>query len=297
MGRGLKNGSERCIITDMKIKDISAHVVCATRAHRDTTRGLISIQMEIPLYVWTELLTHRRFSRNASSARAMSTKRYTDMGYYVPDTWYRQGDGMQSGESIADDSVYECIDAYEYFMRRTTEWADHLGKRFSLAKEQRNRLIPPIKIVRGIVTGTEDAWYSFLRLRDNSMADVAMQKLAHRVAESISAVEWNYGYDHKPFYDDSIVSSVARIARVSYNRESGKDDATLYDMLLREKHLSPFEHIAQWKPDPYMSNFTCKREDVILDTQTHDVQWWKNQYSGWQSYRSEIETLGELIII
>lgn len=279
----------------MQAKDISVAVILATRPDTYTERGLITFMVDVPLYIWTELLTHRRFSRNASSARAMSTKRYSDMGFYLPDTWYTQGEGMKSGEQMATGSL-TCIEAYQDVMEYTSILAQEFTSQYNVAKEQANRIIPPLKMVRGIVTGTEDAWQWFLKLRNHPSADVAMQRFAqkvHALMYHIAKDGWNYSSTHTPFEADTIEQTIARIARVSYNRERGKNDVELYQYLIEQNHLSPFEHVAQWVTNPHMSNFTSKQEDVQMSTLVDNVQWWKNTYSGWQSLRSELERNNE----
>ena len=58
--------------------------------------GLITLQIEVPSYIWLETLTHRNFARNSSSNRAMGTERSIAMGFLLPEVFYTQGEGMRS---------------------------------------------------------------------------------------------------------------------------------------------------------------------------------------------------------
>lgn len=275
---------------------INAKVLLATRPPRMQDHGLITLQIECPLYVWTELLTHRRFSRNASSGRAMSVKRYTGMGNYVPRVFYKQGKGMRADMTrpiryqwIAE-QLYKSVYTYA---NTVATLLDKLG----VSKEQKNRVIPQSKIVRGIVTGTEDAWRAFLELRNTEHADNAMQDLARDIKLAIGYAQWEYKHEHiplkpsaeevyaardcgLPLEDIQTYIAMARLARVSYAREKGKDDLTLAVTLLREKHLSPMEHIAYWKENPFNCSYTCMVEDrLYTDTRVY----------GWEHARAAQE--------
>lgn len=235
--------------------------------------GIISLQIECPLYVWTELLTHRNFARNASSARAMGTKRYTDMGFYLPSIFYTQGIGMQASESpIARQFLARVIWKSAVTFSSTCAW---LLERLHVAKEQRNRLVPPCKMIRGIVTGTEDAWEAFLMLRYHRAADKAMYQLAEQINTAIKNVTWSTSLYHNPYPMSDLSSSVAKVARVSYNRSKGKDDTALVQSLNEQGHLSPFEHVARWTLFPYKS---------VLARLPY----------GWQTVRGELENGGTL---
>ena len=271
---------------------MNVEIIAATRPEIRTrtkdTYGLCTMRVHVPLFIWTEILTHRRFARNASSARAMSTERYTSMGYYKPTTWYKQQSGMQAGAAIDDDHVMEdARTIYNTAFQKAVEYAQELESK-GIAKEQRNRLIPPIKYVTGIITGTESAWRAFLALRNNTSADTAMQDIAEKIAHALANVSWNYGIAHLPYVQetdstavDDKLRAIAHIARVSYNRDSGLDDLSLARRLLRDGHLSPFEHIAYWTRGPHLNCYVCKDDDVIGK--------YPSCY-GWQSWRADMET-------
>lgn len=249
--------------------------------------GLITLRVTVPLYVWVELLTHRRLSRNAASARAMSFGRVLDLGYYHPLELYKTAKGMAVGEQIDDPEVHEEWDRLHDLM---VYYVDGLAQTYNLAKEQLNRLLPSTRMIVGIVTGTQAAWDAFLRLRDHPTADVAMQQVARATNDAIQSIPWTVGDVHTPFDGADYDSIAARLARVSYNRdeEDEQKNKDLARRLKEHKHLSPFEHIAFWRENPAMSNFTSCADDVLIKIE-RSAQFWKNDYFGWHQYRKVIE--------
>lgn len=279
-------------------------LIKATRGVAGSQNGLITFRIECPIYCWTELLTHRRLSRNASSARAMGTTRYLSMGNYVPDTFYSGGKGMQSSDTPIK---YQWLAKFLWNNAfKSASFYTRLLEKLGVAKEQRNRLIPPTKIIAGIVTGTEDGWKHFLSLRNNPNADKAMQELAVEIDWIIRKLDydsnnWTYSDWHIPYSPDDgdfehrAKVAAARIARVSYNRPpNGKDDLALANQLLKDKHLSPFEHIAVFVRDPGLSALCCKPEDTLhtgIAIPAHKYGWLSGW--GWRTYRSMVESGGE----
>ena len=276
----------------MKPRDIEVRLIRHTLPVHNAplfdifSTGLFTFEVDIPLYIWTELLTHRRLSRNASSARAMGTKRYADMGYYLPDKWYSQGVGMAAGDEVTDErTIRMCKDTY-HGMCFDAEYNASLLSRSGIAKEQANRVIPPLKMIRGIVTGTESAWQAFLRLRKHPSADQAMQKLAHHISGLMEQSVPVSSHKHTPYDDNdaTVEQAIARIARVSYARSSGKDDEALYETLLTGGHASPFEHWATWTHNPKLNNFCCMPDDVYCENKD---EFPRCDFEGWEQLRQE----------
>ena len=254
----------------MKVNNTSVEVLAATKPFENSKDGLITIQCEIPMYIHTELLTHRNFARNSSSNRAMGTERSIAMGFLLPEVFYKQGEGMQSSkEPIKRQKLagllWSASINFSIFITRLLE-------KLEVSKEQRNRLIPPAKYVRSIVTGTEQAWKDFLVLRLSEHADVEMYRFALLVDRAIKDVTWQYSNYHTPYDMEDIASIVATIARVSYNRTKGKNDQKLYNSLLEMQHMSVFEHMAIWLDNPHRSVYTKEGSSF-----------------GWESYRASIE--------
>lgn len=285
------------------MSNINVELVLATRYAPETRNGLITFLVEVPQFVWCEMLTHKRLARNASSSRAESVKRHVAHGYYTPDVFHEQGTFMQGGKALPQDvqaylrAVWD--DVNEYAAGAIQE-ADAIVKEHGFkgwAKQEANRLLPTTKMVRGVVTGTEDAWACFLKLRNHATADTAMQEFAREIADVLEQLHcgdtetfvwWNYGAYHVPFYGiqpfdldeykELAPLAAARLARVSTGKpaQGQRPDAELAQQLLADGHYSPFEHVARWVDLPAPSALCSKIEDC------HEV-------AGWQNYRAEIE--------
>lgn len=280
---------------------MEVELVRATRGMEGSSNGLITFKVKIPLYIWVELLTHRRAVRNASSARAMSTTRYVDMGHYTPSTFYQKGNGMQATDNPIKHQWLARLIWHTSFMLDV--WAAKALEYLGVAKEQRNRVIAPYKYIAGMVTMTEGGWEHFLSLRTAPNADKAMQELAQHIKDKIGDLycsnpnlinQWVYDDWHIPYdpgreagdFKTRAKIAAARISRLSYNRIEGKDDIKSAEKLITDQHLSPLEHIAVFKMRPKLSALFCKKEDsyhrgVFVDS-------WQGGY-GWETFRSVYE--------
>jgi hypothetical protein len=283
---------------------IAVEVLAATRppaTHGDDDgmvgKGLVTVRVTVPLFVWTEVLTHRRFARNAASARAMRDP--TTLGYYHPTTFYYGASGMKRGKEVTAPHLVSALHLKWGAAHRQIQaiWADMvvLGEEVRLAKEQGNRLLPTTRMVRGIITGTEAAWQAFLALRDHPTADTAMIHLAKQLRHAFHTAPWRVDMVHKPYAQyASVALAVASLARVSYARDAARIAATdvsdltaLYAKLRENKHYSPFEHVAIWT-ESVLNPFACRCDDVV-GTFPDPVRWYTQPFYGWLPYRALID--------
>lgn len=278
------------------MSNIKAEVLLATRHAEKSKTGLITIVLEVPYYVWVEFLTHRRISKNATSNRAMKMERNVDMGYYIPDVFYTQGEGMASSR-IPVENQAKALETWKMVWGYAVASFNGLTQ-LGVSREQASRVLPAFKMMKGIATGTEDAWTKFLELRDNPLADVAMQDFASKVKTAILNAEWRIDYRHIPYlsgvqnsafypFDKLALECAARIARVSYDKAgSGKSDYELGKRLLQNKHMSCFDHIAIYRDEPDLSPLTCKQEDM---SHLNDLGDGLLVPQGWETARCMIE--------
>lgn len=220
---------------------------------------LITVQARYPRFIHAEVMTHRVFSRNASSSRAVPIDRMIQdvlKDPAMPTAWGSNQPGMQAGVEIArkDEAIAMWLEARD----RAVEAARD-AQRLGLHKQIVNRLIEPFGHISVVITATE--WENFFVLRCHPAADPTMQYLANAIQEAISAstptyVGWNEW--HKP-YGGMLLHSAARCARVSYlnhdgtEPDTGKDD-DLAGMLMDSGHWSPFEHQATPTPGQHHAN-------------------------------------------
>jgi thymidylate synthase ThyX len=245
---------------------------------------LTTMQLRYPRFIHAEFMTHRAFSRNASSSRATPVARLIQDVVddpAVPMFWGKNQPGMQAGEehdalvTIEWDNTFRSnpdgVDSYFEPASREGAWlmaldrAVDAARAFSAAgyhKQVVNRLLEPFTHINVVVTASE--WDNFFALRDHPLAEPHIRLLAQEMKNALAQSAprlIGYGQWHTPYVEshpDSIESAVmsaqisaARCARVSYlthdGREpSGPDDLKLFDRLLTANpmHASPMEHPA-----------------------------------------------------
>ena len=240
--------------------------------HRVTT-----FEVVMHRFVLAEFNTHRVFSRNSASSRAIPLRKQLERVYLdpaVPVTWAAEQKGMQGGEEIAQPHTADHV----WMQARLSayERAGELGD-LNVHKSIANRLLEPFMWHTVVVTAT--AWDNFFGLRCNPMAQPEIRVAAEAMKAAYDASEpqfIDYGMWHLPYIDphdirlaeeylhtctDEGVSkqgvtrmlvqmSSARCARVSYLTQDGARapaaDLTLYNRLVSADpmHASPLEHVA-----------------------------------------------------
>ena len=252
---------------------------------------LTTFVLEYPRYVHSELMTHRVFSRNAASSRAIPTERFIkeiQENPAMPSHWGKNQSGMQANEELTTEEIEAC--KKEWLIARDNAIQSVLKlKDLNLHKQITNRLLEPWFHIKIILSSTEFTNWFALRAHEDAHPDI--RKLAYLMLDQYNAsipVQRVYGDWHIPFGDkidedrldalfiklypsikmnaylrNELVKriAVARCARISYLNFEGKDDYEA-DLALCErlvssnpKHLSPAEHMATPHTDTYCGNF------------------------------------------
>lgn len=220
--------------------------------------------------IHAELMTHRIFSRNASSSRAVPVEKLaksTEDSIFVP-KFRKNKPGMQPGDPLAPiDQAYAYgiwNDTAHVCLRAARELSDPNG--LNVHKQWANRMMEWFGFINVLVTSTE--WNNFFSLRletnpdgtpvpQDEMYDLACtlnDRISRFPARKLKPGEWHLPWileDERIIYSDVQQKriSAARSASISYETVDGKPmDAskalTLCDKLMEKKHYSPFEHQA-----------------------------------------------------
>lgn len=212
-----------------------------------------------PRFIHSEILTHRLFSRNAASSRAIPIKKMIDMvreNPAMPMHWGKNQKGMQATEQIED--VASAQKVWLDAMEQAIKHAEMLTTQ-GVHKQVVNRLLEPFVHMTTIITATE--FGNFFNLRAHKDAQPEFQELAFQMLNAYAnnpPVFKKPGEWHIPFGDQFIDEELtvqqklkiatARAARVSYLTFDGnidhEKDYVLHDLLRNDGHLSPFEHSA-----------------------------------------------------
>ena len=228
---------------------------------------LTTIEVTFPRFILAEFNTHRMFSRNGASSRAIPVEKRIAMvqsNPFVPESFGKNQKGMRARETIADADAALARNVWMTAAAAACSQAAELS-RLEVHKQLANRLLEPFCWHTAIVTATE--WENFWALRSSPMAQPEIFKAATLMKAVFDASEphpVDYGDWHLPLCPDAHDLSVdgyplekisaARCARVSYLTHDGKRDPdadlTLFDRLASSGHLSPLEHVATpvgWK--------------------------------------------------
>jgi len=239
---------------------------------------LTTMQLMYPRFIHAEFMTHRVFSRNASSSRAIPIAKMIESIRKDPARpihWGKNQPGMQADEALDLITMRRAGLAWLGAMDSACRYAEELAN-LSVHKQLANRLLEPFQHIHVVVTATE--WDNFFALRDHPNAQPEFQKLAgqmHELYKTNQPLRVSYGDWHLPYTQESdgavpvrIIKSAASCARVSYTNHEGKEstwekDVKLYERLITADppHMSPVEHQAMAIPgDKFYANFRGWRQ-------------------------------------
>lgn len=242
---------------------------------------LTTIEATFHRFVLAEMNTHRVFSRNSASSRAIPVEKMIGRVLRdpaIPVYWGKNQKGMSADEELSADQQEDARGCWIDASQEAVGYAQMLLDD-GVHKQLANRLLEPFMWHTAIITATE--WKNFFALRIDPNAQPEIRAVALEMADAIHQSEpqqLGYGHWHLPLINeddwenkgdfDLTKVSVGRCARVSYLTHEGKRDlqadVDLHDMLLTNGHMSPFEH--QATPARYRSG----------------------NFNGWQQYRKTI---------
>lgn len=146
-------------------KQISAQIVADSvnvQGNRITT-----FILTYPRMIHAEVMTHRMFSRNAASSRAIPFKKMIKSVMddpFIPIAWQKDHKGMQGNEYITDRITLEnCIGSWKAASIAAIAWAKTLSEELEVTKQICNRLLEPFMWYTCLVTATE--YDNFFELR------------------------------------------------------------------------------------------------------------------------------------
>lgn len=277
----------------------------------DSQIRIVTMELNYPRFIHSEFMTHRMFSRNASSSRAIPIEKMIKQvqeNPAMPIHWGKNQPGMQAREELHETAVVKQM--WNFAGQDARCWADQLNRQ-GCHKQIANRLLEPYQYIKVIVTATE--WDNFFKLRLHPDAQPEIQELAKQMKKAMDESTpklLRYGEWHLPYvptdiqenglwdyidtdcpvfdYEKAIKCSVARCARVSYlNHDNSSPDVekdiALYNKLLEAWHMSPFEHQAtpmDFAKDTYELNW----EEGVTHKDRKD-NFWSGNFRGWIQYR------------
>jgi thymidylate synthase ThyX len=220
--------------------------------------------LTFPRFILAEVNTHRMFSRNASSSRAIPMKKMLDdvkNNPAVPVFWGKNQSGMSAKIELVGEELNEAKRIWFEARDRAVETVEKLEK-LGLHKQLSNRLLESWMNTTVILTASE--YGNFFSLRAHEAAQPEFQALAYLMLEKynnstptvVPTGEWHIPFGDKMpdgiTHEQRLKIATARCARTSYLTFDGEikpeKDYDLHDQLAASGHWSPFEHVAkaQW---------------------------------------------------
>lgn len=202
---------------------------------------IITMHLRYPRIIHSELMTHRVFSRNARSSRAVPVKTMLEEvrnAPFVPWHWGKNQKGMQAGEEwngliSAPTFSGGCEDlSREEAWLRARDWAVTIAEGYADAgyhKQIANRLLEPFMFIDVLVTST--SWANFLHLRDHKDAEPHIKDLAVLIGKALDSAEYQTlerGQWHLPY----ITLADREEVRNRVGSRVGSD-AAFWEMLLK----------------------------------------------------------------
>lgn len=268
---------------------------------------LTTIQLRYPRMVHADFMTHRVFSRNGRSSRAVPFATLVKEEPYIP-VFMKNKPGMVASEELEWRDAIAAQEIWEGAAKYCQEAAENLAD-LGVHKQWVNRMLEWFGYIDVLVTSTE--WANFMALRDEAGAQPEIQDIATAIKEAmagstptnlnagiwhmpyINADDWDMVADYEGFDNPTVEEqvdllkkiSVARCARLTIKPFDGdgsiEKELARYDLLMtsRPVHASPAEHIAT--PDVYYQ--------PTLESKGR----WQNQhehgnFTGWRQFRKQI---------
>ena len=222
---------------------------------------LTTMQLRYPRFIHAELMTHRVFSRNASSSRAIPVEKMIKQVIEEPATpihWGANQPGMQADIELSEPLKDKAILLWKSAALRAASVAQEMHN-LGLHKQVANRILEPFQFISVVLTATE--WDNWFALRSHPDAQPEIRDLSDRMADCLGISQAIPREYHLPYVSDEEIASegvetcfklsTARCARVSYLTHDGQTpdiqkDIALYERLVGSVpiHASPTEHPA-----------------------------------------------------
>lgn len=232
---------------------------------------LTTWELTYPRFIHAEFMTHRLFSRNAASSRAIPIAKNieaVEKNPALPSFWGKNQKGMQAAEELDE---HNKLLAKKQWLIAKSDAIAHVKylEAVNLHKQLSNRLLEPWSFITVIVTATN--FSNFFKQRDHKDAQPEFRDLAAEMKrlylsntpQQLVENEW-----HLPLFENEdaeairdlhntafnitalhALVSAGRCARISYlthagTRDVSEDISLTQNKLVPHNHWSPLEHPA-----------------------------------------------------
>jgi len=301
--------------------EMQAEVILASKTDTGAP-PIVTMRVRYPRIIHAEVMTHRVFSRNARSSRAVPIKTMLAEilnNPFVPWHWGKNQKGMQADEECKARVSYRHLDMFE-FTDRHSAWlhardaAVNIAQGFDEAgyhKQIVNRLLEPFMWIDVLITATN--WDNFFWLRDHKDAEPHIADLSRLMKQAYDAADFQIleaGKWHLPYItrEDRIAVhnmtpdyseqnlllskfSSSRCARISYKPFDGdasyeRELDRYYSLVSSDRvHASPLEHQATPDVKGYWADSGAFIHESDGDWDRSDLH---ANFTGWIQYRKTV---------
>lgn len=284
--------------------------VIADSINAKTSKRIITFELEYPRFIHSELMTHRVFSRNSASSRAIPIKTMLDTITANPATpihWGANQAGMQAKQELEQPNKVRVQSLWNEAMMQAVELSQRMSDE-GAHKQIANRITEAFQHMKVVVTSTE--WNNWYWLRDHKDAQPEIEELAKQMQVAADNSEPFILYNselHVPYVtrhrdssgvlqyvndDISYISGIQALrisssccAQTSYRKNNTALDKAedIYDRLINSKptHASPTEHQAVCIEEPSFEIEGITHIDKC-------GKYWSNNFQGWIQHRALI---------
>lgn len=276
---------------------------------------ITTFELEYHRFIHSELMTHRLFSRNAMSSRAVPINKMIEQVRNNPATpvhWGKNQAGMQADEVLVEESLDNAKRQWKQSAIYAASQAEIMSS-IGSHKQIVNRLLEPFQMMKTVMTATE--FDNFFWLRCDPDAQPEIQELAKCMfdamrqsqPEGLESEQWHTPYVEHIFKggkfesycltdeEDNVIKllteeeakaiSASCCAQVSYRTLNNTYEKAMdiYSKLAsgRKVHASPFEHVAKPMGD------SPSHEDGV--THKDNVgNYWSGNFKGWIQLRQTL---------
>ena len=276
---------------------------------------ITTLELDYPRMIHSEFLTHRVFSRNSASSRAIPIKTMLDTITFNPARpvhWGKNQAGMQAKEELEQPQKINAQATWQSAMISAVKYSESMHN-IGVHKQIANRITEPFQHMKVVVTSTE--WNNWDWLRNHPDAQPEIKVLAEKTIEAranskpqkLKHGEWHVPYvktyrdthtgilyylDEKDKYisaHEAIMISASCCAQTSYRKSdtSLEKAETIYKRLIESEpcHASPVEHQASVMDFSYALAGDSNTWPVGITHIDRDGIFWSGNFRGWVQYR------------
>lgn len=252
--------------------EITAKIIAHSKSSVNG-KEIVTFELQYPRFILAELNTHRLFSRNSASSRAIPVAKMIEQVRLTPAMpvhWGKNQPGMQAKEesnelvnvsTAVGNALVPVQGAWGMAANKAADFAEAMSNA-GYHKQIVNRILEPFQWMKTVLTATE--FDNFFWLRKHPDAQPEIKLLAELMWEALQVSEpvtLEPGDWHTPYFgdgywlkdcgiplEDALAISSSCCAQTSYRKlddslEKAKD---VFARLVESKpvHASPFEHQA-----------------------------------------------------